>query len=142
MLVAVVLLIALVAVMYLSACRRRKTRPPRPRRKEASQLAPAAMKSSLLVREAEAKLAAAKLEQGARVANLPVYLLMGESGSTKTSIMTHSGLEAELLAGQVYQNNAVVPTRAANFWFARRSVFVEAGGKLPGDSGQVAPARP
>lgn len=91
---------------------------------------------SLLIRDAEAKLASAKLEQGARVANLPVYLILGETGSTKTSVMLHSGLDPELLAGQVYQGSDVVPTRTANLWFARRAVFVEAGGKLPADSGK------
>ena len=89
---------------------------------------------ALLIREAETRLSAAKLEQGARVGNLPVYILLGETGSTKTSVMLHSGLEPELLAGQVYQNNNVVPTRTANFWFSRRAIFVEAGGKLPADS--------
>ena len=65
-----------------------------------------------------------------------LYLLMGESGGTKTSVMIHSGLDPELLAGQVYQNADVVPTRAANLWFSRRSIFAEAGGKLLADSGQ------
>ena len=50
--------------------------------------------------------------------------------------MLHSGIEPELLAGQVYQNNDVAPTRTANFWFARRMLFVEAGGSLLADSGQ------
>ena len=50
--------------------------------------------------------------------------------------MLHSGIEAELLAGQVYQNNDVAPTRTANLWFARRMLFVEAGGSLLADSGQ------
>jgi type VI secretion system protein ImpL len=89
---------------------------------------------SVLIKEAETKLSAAKLEQGARVGNLPVYVLMGDPGSTKTSVMLHSGLDAELIAGQVYQNSNVVPTRNANFWFARRSIFVEAGGRLPSES--------
>ena len=61
--------------------------------------------------------------------------------------MIHSGLEPELIAGQVYQEANVVPTRAANLWFARRSIFVEAGGKLAGRrrrlaaAGATAPAR-
>jgi len=88
------------------------------------------------VREAEAKLVAAKLEQGARIANLPVFLLLGNSGSSKTSAMLHSGLEAELLAGQVYQNSDVIATPAANIWFSRRALFVEAGGKLLSDVGK------
>jgi type VI secretion system protein ImpL len=89
--------------------------------------------AALLVHDAEAKLAAAKLGPGARVASLPVYILMGDPSTAKTSTMLHSGLEPELLAGQVYQNNNVAPTRTANLWFSRRSVFVDAGGRLTAD---------
>jgi type VI secretion system protein ImpL len=95
--------------------------------------APGGDEISLLIREAEAKLSAGKLAEGARVGQLPVYLVMGDTGSTKTSVMLHSGLEAELIAGQVYQNGNVTPTRAANVWFSRRSLFVEAGGQLGAD---------
>jgi type VI secretion system protein ImpL len=91
---------------------------------------------SVLIRAAESKLSGAKLESGARVGNLPVLLLLGETGSTKTSVMLHSGVEAELLAGQVYENEDVAPTRSANFWFARRMLFVEAGGSLLADDSQ------
>ena len=90
----------------------------------------------LLIREAESRLAAGKLQAGARVAGLPVIVLMGDAGTTKTSVMLHSGMEAELLAGQVYQDNNVIPTRAANLWFARGTVFVEAGGRLVAEPGK------
>ena len=43
----------------------------------------------------------------------------------------NAGLEPELLAGLVYRDNNLVPTRTANLWFSRRTIFVEAGGKLP-----------
>lgn len=89
-----------------------------------------------LIREAETRLAGAKLEQGARVGNLPVYIVMGDTGATKTSVMLHCGLEPELLAGQVYQNDTVVPTRNLNLWFSRRAIFVEAGGAMLSDSGK------
>jgi type VI secretion system protein ImpL len=88
----------------------------------------------LLIQEAENKLAAAKLEQGARVGNLPVFLLIGDPGTTKTSVMLHSGLEAELLSGQVYQDGNVAPTRTGNVWFSRRALFLEAGGPLLADA--------
>src|SRR5271157_2209446 len=88
---------------------------------------------SSLVRDADAKLAAARIQPGARVATLPVYLIMGDTGATKTCVMLHSGLDPELIAGQVYQGGNVAPTRTANFWFSRRAVFVEAGGRLPGE---------
>jgi type VI secretion system protein ImpL len=83
-----------------------------------------------LVRDAEGRLASSNLAQGARLSNLPVVFVIGEPGSTKTSTLLHSGLDPELLAGNVYQDNAVAPTRVANIWFARGMVFVEAGGKL------------
>ncbi|HYW42685.1 MAG TPA: ImcF-related family protein [Bryobacteraceae bacterium] len=91
---------------------------------------------AVIVHEAEAKLAAAKLGKGARVANLPVYLLIGDPGATKTSVMLHCGLEPELVAGQVYVGGNVAPTRTANFWFSRRSLFVEAGGQMLADAGK------
>lgn len=87
-----------------------------------------------LIRDAEAKLAAARIEGGAKLGNLPVIFLIGEAGSTKTSTMIHSGLEPELIAGQVFQDTAVVPTRSANLWFARRMIFAEAGSRLMADN--------
>src|SRR5664280_2005742 len=84
-----------------------------------------------LVREAERRLAASK--QGDRLGNLPIFLLVGDTGSTKTSVMVNAGLEPELLAGLVYRDNNLVPTRTANLWFSRRTIFVEAGGKLPAE---------
>ena len=81
-----------------------------------------------LIREASARLAQSKA--GAGVANLPMIFVIGDKGTAKTSTILNSGLDAELLAGQVYQDNAVAPTRAANIFFARGTVFVEAGGAL------------
>jgi type VI secretion system protein ImpL len=89
----------------------------------------------VLARDAEAKLAGAKVAQGGRLANFPLIFLVGEPGAAKTSILVNSGVDAELLAGNVYQDNAVAPTRAANFWFARNAVFAEAAGRLLGDQG-------
>src|SRR5689334_14817633 len=86
-----------------------------------------------LIREAETKLTAAKLAEGGKVGNLPVFFLMGDSGSTKTSVMLRSGLDPELVAGQVYQNGNVVPTRTANLWVSRKTLFLEVGGTLRAD---------
>jgi type VI secretion system protein ImpL len=99
-------------------------------------VAPGGDEIALLIHAAEAKLSAAKLAEGAKLANLPVYLLVGQPGSTKTRVVIQSGLDPELLAGQVYQNADVVPTRAANLWFTRHSILAEAGGALLADSGQ------
>jgi type VI secretion system protein ImpL len=81
----------------------------------------------ILIRDAEAKLAASRVAPGASISNLPVFFVLGDQGSTKTSLVLRSGLEAELLAGQVYQdNNVVAPTRTANLWVAQGTVFAEA----------------
>ncbi|HEV2445812.1 MAG TPA: ImcF-related family protein [Candidatus Sulfopaludibacter sp.] len=87
----------------------------------------------ILARDAEARLAAARVPIGSRMANFPLFFLLGESGAAKTSILVNSGLEAELLSGQVQQDGNVIPTRAANFWFTRQMVFAEAGGGLLGN---------
>lgn len=89
----------------------------------------------VLAREAEARLAAAKIPQGSRIANFPLVYVLGETGSAKTSTLVNSGLDAELLAGQVYQDNAIAPTRAANLWFTRNYIFAEAGGGLSSGKG-------
>src|SRR6202795_4356460 len=89
----------------------------------------------ILIREAAGKVAAARLAAGAKLASLPAVFLLGETGGGKTSAMDQSGLDAELLAGQVYQESSIVPTRVANLWFARKTVFVEAGGPLLDDAG-------
>src|SRR5450755_2462235 len=89
-----------------------------------------------LVREAERRLSASK--QGDRLVGLPIFFLVGDTGSTKTSVMVNAGLEPELLAGLVYRDNDMVPTRTANLWFSRRTIFVEAGGKLLTDAAQWA----
>ncbi len=87
-----------------------------------------------IIRSADARLAQSKVAQGATIANLPLVFILGDQGTAKTSTIINSGLEAELLAGQVYgDNNVVVQTMAANAWFARGSVFIEAGGALLGD---------
>jgi type VI secretion system protein ImpL len=126
--VALVALVVLV-VLYLA----QKKKQARAAAGSAEDSAPGGDEISILIREAEAKLAGAKIE-GARVSTLPVYLLLGDSSCAKTCTVVHSGLEPELLAGQVYQAGNITATRTANFWFSRRSIFIEAGGKLPADA--------
>jgi type VI secretion system protein ImpL len=128
--IAVIVLLLIVLTVLYFVQRKKKARAA------GATDAPGGDEVSILVREADGKLTNAKLEQGARIANLPVFFVIGESGSAKTSVILNSGLEPELLAGQVYQNGNVVPTSAANFWYARRAIFVEAGGRLPADSGK------
>jgi len=88
----------------------------------------------LILREAEAKLASAQLGPGTRINNLPVYLVIGPEGSAKTTAVVQSGVEPELLAGEVYGDGGIVATPFSNLWFAKQSVFVEAGDQLLSDS--------
>ncbi len=128
--VVVIALIVLTIIYFIQ--RRKKKRALAAESGE--QAAPGDDEISQLVQEAEKKLAGAKLEQGARIATLPVFLLLGDPGCAKTSVMLHSGLDPELLAGQVYQQGNVTSTRTANFWYSRRAIFVEAAGRLLGDA--------
>ncbi len=89
---------------------------------------------AVLLRDAEKKLSSAQLAKGARIGNLPAVLVLGETSSTKTSTMMHSGLEPELLAGQIYQDGNITSTRCANLWYSHQTIFVEAGGKLLDDA--------
>jgi type VI secretion system protein ImpL len=88
----------------------------------------------LAIHEAEKQLSSSKLSASSRLGNLPLFLLVGEAGVSKTNVMLQSGIEPELLSGQIYQNGDITPTRTVNIWFGSRSVFVEAGGALSSDS--------
>ena len=87
----------------------------------------------ILFREAETRLQASQLGRNATIGNLPAFLVVGESGSAKTSVVLHSGLDPELLAGHTGHEKVPVATRAANLWFARQFILVEAGGPLLSD---------
>ena len=65
---------------------------------------------------------------------LPVLLVLGPSGSTKTTTIVRSGLDPELLAGDVFRGETVAPTAGVNLWFAQGTVVVEAGGPLVDDA--------
>ncbi len=80
-----------------------------------------------LLREADSKLAASPQAAVKHLRDLPLLYVLGESGSAKTTIVTKSGLEPELLAGQVYRDRNVVPTQTANVWFSGSNALVEAG---------------
>ena len=76
----------------------------------------------LILREAEARVASStQLPRGTRLSSLPVIFLLGDAAAGKTCVATQSGLDPELISGQVYQEGNVAPTRLANLWFARAS---------------------
>jgi type VI secretion system protein ImpL len=82
----------------------------------------------MLARESERRMAASASVKGAKLSTLPAILVIGETGSAKTSTVMQSGLEPELMAGQAMQNGTVAPTRSVNFWLAQRNVLVDVGG--------------
>src|SRR5512140_1356593 len=84
-------------------------------------------------RDADARLQSPALHAEAKVASLSCLLIIGDERSAKTSIAIHSGLEPELVAGQVFRDRDVIPTRGVNIWYARKNVLVEAGGSLLAD---------
>ena len=88
------------------------------------------------VRDAEVRLAASIVGKETKLGSMPIYFLIGETGAAKTSLFVHSGVEPDLLAGQVYQDANLVPTRPVNIWLAQKSVFVEAGGRLLAEPGR------
>ncbi len=83
-----------------------------------------------LIRETETRLQASQLGRGARIGSLPLFLVLGEPGSAKTSVVLQSGLEPELLTGQTVQDKVPIRTRTANLWYARQFIFAEAGGSM------------
>ena len=83
--------------------------------------------------EAANRLRASNRTKAKIVAGLPTIFVLGDSSTAKTSILANSGLEAELLAGQAFQNDSVTPTKAVNLWFSRDVVFVDAAGKIMAD---------
>src|ERR1700758_3404340 len=85
-----------------------------------------------LVRESIRRLKQSTLGRGTDLSNLPIVFVLGDSGATKTTVVIHSALDPELLAGQVYRDNEVLPTSAANLWYTRQAIFVEPAGSMMG----------
>ncbi len=82
-----------------------------------------------LVRSAETRLKSSK--GGAKsLGALPLVYILGDENSAKTQTVLQSGLDAELIAGQLQRDGQLAPTPLANIWFTGTAVVVEAGGAL------------
>ena len=79
---------------------------------------------------AQKRLAASHKAEEKSLRKLSTVLILGARASTKTTVVEHSGLDIELLAGETQRGDATVPTEVANVWYAQGSVLVEAGGAL------------
>lgn len=80
-----------------------------------------------LLRDAEKHLATAQRGGARTLDTLPLLYILGDGNSAKTTAVLKSGFDPELLAGQVYRDQDVVPTPVVNIWFAHECIFVEAG---------------
>src|SRR5215207_9615089 len=121
------LLGVIVAVVVLIYVLRKPAPPPAPKDAVVDEL-----QKSLVA--AEKKLAVAKVAPAGALGKLPVVLMLGPAGSTKTSAIVRSGLDVELLTGDVFRDDAVVTTRGVNLWFGRSTLFVEAGRDIADDA--------
>ncbi len=82
------------------------------------------------VHEALERLRAIARSRSANFGDQTIVLVLGPTGASKTSVVTKSGIDADLLSGLVEQDGSVVPTRSANLFYTRHAVFVDAGGAL------------
>ena len=87
-----------------------------------------------LVREAVRRLKHSTLGRGTNLGSLPLVFVLGDAGATKTTVLIHSALDPELLAGQVYRDNDVLPTATANIWYTRQAIFVDPAGGMMGQA--------
>ncbi len=83
-----------------------------------------------LIRDADAKLKQANRPGVKSLASMPLIYVIGDENSAKTQTILQSGLEPELLAGQVYREQTIIPTAAVNVWLTGSAAVVEAGGAL------------
>jgi len=87
-----------------------------------------------VVREAIRRLKHSTLGKGTNLGSLPLVFVLGDPGSTKTTVVIHSALDPELLAGQVYRDTEVLPTSSANIWYTRQAIFVDPAGGMMGQA--------
>ena len=119
-------------VVTLAVCWFLLHRAPAPAKPEAQ--AGAEVDAAMLA--AKSRLRSSRLGGAGALHTLPVVLLVGPQGSAKTTSVVRSGLETELLAGDVFRGDSVAPTRILNLWYTRRALVLEAGGRVTDDAGQ------
>lgn len=83
-----------------------------------------------LLRDADTKVRQANRAGAKSLSALPLLYIVGDENSAKTQTVLQSGLDPELLAGNVFQDGGVVPTSLANVWLTGSAALVEAGGPL------------
>ena len=80
--------------------------------------------------QARKRLASSGVTGRGALSKLPLVFILGRSGSTKTTLVLQSGLEAEHLAGNVQTGEGVAPTEDLNLWYHENHVLLEAAGHI------------
>lgn len=83
-----------------------------------------------LIHDAQHRLTSSQRASGKSLDAIPLVYVLGDANSAKTTSVLRSGLDPELLAGQVYRDENVLPTPTANFWYTKQGLLVEAGEAL------------
>lgn len=83
-----------------------------------------------LIRDAQQRLTSSQRASAKTFDATPLFYILGGSNAAKTTTVLRSGLDPELLAGQVYRDQGVVPTELSTFWYTQQGVLVEAGKSL------------
>jgi len=91
---------------------------------------PDAINLVALLRDADARVKLAGRAGAKSLAAMPLIYVIGDENSAKTQTVLQSGLEPELLAGNVHQDGNIAPTQLSNIWLAGNYALVEAGGAL------------
>ena len=116
---------------------KRKAAASKPPAAESTPPGPAAAGGSdpvhAVLQTANARLKVSQKMKGASLSRLPAFLVIGPQGAGKTSAVLRSGLDPELLAGQVHQGVDIVPTKL-NVWLARQVLFIEVSQALATDA--------
>ncbi len=130
------LLRGLLAVIGLVGCvliattlTRRQPPPSAPRD-------PLGVEMEAALAQAEQRLVAARVARGRVLHRLPAVFVMGPRQNHKTSSVIRSGVEAELLSGDVLRGAQVVPTQTINTWYAGGALLVEVGTDVVEDAGR------
>jgi type VI secretion system protein ImpL len=86
-----------------------------------------------LLRDGSAKLASAQRTGPKSLDALPLLYVIGDANAGKTTTILKSALDPELLAGQVYRDQDIIPTTVLNLWYSRQCALVEAGASVRSD---------
>ena len=91
-----------------------------------SPVSSAAQELDLVLAEARTRMRDSALAQ-TQLGQLPVVVMLGDSGAAKTTVILRSGLEPELLAGHAFTAETVAPTATLNVWLAGHTIVADAG---------------